>query len=43
VEDYADFYFRSFPVAEKSKTKLEEMRKKDDVHKIIQRFMECCA
>ena len=43
VEDYGDFYFRSFPCAENIKEQLEGMRKKEDVHKRIQRFMECCA
>jgi hypothetical protein len=43
VEIYADFYFRSFPPDEKVKGTLEDMRKKEDVHKRIQRFMECCA
>lgn len=43
VEDYADFYFRSFPCAENIKKQLQGMRKNEDVHKRIQRFMECCA
>jgi hypothetical protein len=43
VEDYADFYFRGFPISETNKKKIEDMRKNEKVHKIIQRFMECCA
>ena len=43
VEDYADFYFRSFPPPESSKPKIEEMRKKENIHKSIHRYMECYA
>lgn len=43
VEDYADYYFRNFPCLEGSKKKIEEMRKNEEVHKKIRRFMECCA
>ena len=43
IEDYADFYFRNFTVVDNNKKKLDEMRKNEKVHKLIQRFMECCA
>jgi hypothetical protein len=43
IEDYADFYFRNFSVVENNKKKIDEMRKNEKVHKLIQRFMECCA
>ena len=43
VESYADYYFRSFPILESHKKKLEGMRKNSNLHKVIQRFMECCA
>jgi hypothetical protein len=39
VEDYADFYFRGFPISETNKKKIEEMRKNEKIHKMIQRFM----
>ena len=43
VEDYADYYFRSYDVPDGSKKKVEKIRENEQVHKIIKRFMECCA
>lgn len=43
VENYADFYFRHFSPEESSKAKIEEMRKKEEIHGKIHRYMECYA
>ena len=43
VEDYADFYFRNFPVDDKIKSNLENMRKNEQIHQTIHRYMECYA
>ena len=43
IENYADYYFRNFAPQESSKSKIEEMRAKEEVHNKIHRYMECYA
>ena len=43
IENYADYYFRNFAPLESAKTKIEDMRKKEEVHDRIHRYMECYA
>ena len=39
VEDYADFYFRNYEIPAKSKAKVEKLRKNEEAHKLVKRFM----
>lgn len=43
IENYADYYFRNFEAVESAKTKIEEMRAKEEIHNKIHRYMECYA
>ena len=43
VEDYGDYFFRGYDIPEKSKNNVEKLRKNDQAHNLIKRFMECCA
>ena len=43
IENYADYYFRNFAPLESAKGKIEDMRKKEEVHDRIHRYMECYA
>ena len=43
VEDYADYYFRSYDILEKNKVKVESLRKNESIHSLVKRFMEICA
>lgn len=43
VEDYGDYYFRGYDIPDKSKAKCEKLRKSEEAHTQIKRFMECCA